>query len=681
MQQYYNFICATKKLTVKDYTDNLCIKYSRTPSELFQPLHNPHTENNNLLNELYMEEVNLVNLKIKDENDIDMNEQKRKIPLFMNLDKEFFSIFALKPNKKREVFLRLNTKKTYFIHVEKYLNVFLKNETLTTCFLLNNINDKNTLKIKEIYKNGILGEAFIDTNNVNFYKTEKDEGTKTVQICEACYNKILQTYEKFSGKNFYTVDLFKSNCSKELQNHINLAILKNIYPLAIDTCKNDIDVGNTLIFDYVLANIFEKLNIDTKVILDLSCILKELLYSNKNKQNNKQFISDYNRIIANKGEVMRQLKEEMLNTSVVEISKVLQNNSSNIYNIKNILLLNSLSILSKTEETNNNQNKDLLEQEEDHLQKIEEFLHKEEELLFRDGLSIDENINTINNFDIDNLYLYNVKGNKITVKDMVETYNAKYRIIKEHNLNFKIKLFTLVLTVYENYMYLSGKLQKTKAFNLTFAELTDLSVDFKIVKTEENKYITVSENNRQYVLTCINIYNKDKNTEALPKYVYLDVITIIEIEKILKSDATTIDYVLISDIIKKIDEVINKENNMFYLTNKEFYATDHKNMKYENNADLDALLVDFIKEKNEDISSVKITQEDFNIKKYTKNYSVSNKLLDYYQNNTVVFVVVLCLLILCAIVSVYMIVYLINYLFVKGYIQKEDIYGDYYKNK
>ena len=135
-----------------------------------------------------------------------------------------------------------------------------------------------------------------------------------LKVYKECYNKILQSYKKFSGKNFYTVNLFKSKCSKELQNHINLAILKNIYSCIFNTCKNDIDVGNTLIFDYVSANTLEKLNIDTKVILDLSCVLKELLYFNKNEQNTKQFISDYNRIIANNGEIMRQLKEEILNT-------------------------------------------------------------------------------------------------------------------------------------------------------------------------------------------------------------------------------------------------------------------------------------------------------------------------------------------------------------------------------
>ena len=178
MLHFYNFIFATNKLTIEDYTDNLCTKYKRLHSELFQPLYNPQTENNNLLNELYMEEVNLINLKMKDENDIELNAQTRKIPLFMDLTKEVFSIFALKPNKKKEIFLRLNTKKTYLLHLEKYLNVFLKNETLTTCFLLNNTDDKNTIKIKEIYKNGILCDAYIDTNNANFGATEKDEGIK-----------------------------------------------------------------------------------------------------------------------------------------------------------------------------------------------------------------------------------------------------------------------------------------------------------------------------------------------------------------------------------------------------------------------------------------------------------------------------------------------------------------------
>lgn len=277
--------------------------------------------------------------------------------------------------------------------------------------------------------------------------------------------------------------------------------------------------------------------------------------------------------------------------------------------------------------------------------------------------------------------MYNIIENKIYVKEILEAYNTKYRILKEHNLNFKINLFTLLLTVYENYTYLSAKLQKTRAFNQIFAEFTDLSVDFKIVKTEENKYIVINENNRQYVLTCINISNENKDAEELPKYVYLDVLTVIEIEKILKSDTTTIDYVSISDIIKKIEALINNDNFKFYLTNKEFYVTDFKNIKYESVSVLDALLVDLIREKDEDISSVKLTHEKYDIKKNIKDYSVSNKLLDYYQNNTVVFVVVLCLLILCLVALMYLFVYLINYLFVKGYLKKEDIYGDYYKSK
>ena len=323
----------------------------------------------------------------------------------------------------------------------------------------------------------------------------------------------------------------------------------------------------------------------------------------------------------------------------------------------------------------------LFEQDEEMLHQNEIMLNKEEELLFKDGLIIDENISTDNNCNIDNLYTYNIKGNKITVKEMVETYNAKYRIIKEHDINFKIKLFTLLLTVYENYMYLSEKLQKTKVFNQIFAEFTDLSVDFKILKTEENKYITTNENNKQYVLTCIDIMSENKDAEVLPKYVYLDVFAITEIEKLLKSDETTIDYVLISDTIMKIEDIINNENNMFYLANKEFYLTNHSNMRNESNTDLDALLIDMTKEKNEDISGVKIVQEKFDIKKNIKDYSLSNKLLDYYKNNTVVSVVVLCLLILSAIILMYAVVYLINYLFVKGYIRKEDLYGDYYKKK